>query len=476
MPSRHRVLAALVALSLLGPGVVGRARAESRVPTSEASRAAMSARKARKKLARAIRKKGLVSLPSMSHALASRGGAAGLVTAAAVVGSPPTLVEIAAGDPTSIFWEAGLVAAIAAGTPTQNQCNDFWAGQTDGASAGLGACRMAQSLAQSFGKVMQSDNSVCYMRNVPTQANLDSGGLQVVSGELPSGGIGRLFSTAGGDGGRLVEVQVTGQERDQRVMLRLPGAAENAAAGNLYAVDLYFCPMTPGASPTGYERLTLGTDGHFVASEAQSEGERSHTSTVDGWVVGSGQSARWDTRRPRTIAVEFGDVVGTFKAGVEVGDDVISTRSWSYFGDDWRSLTVTRFSGSSGSDVRFLAGAFSGASGGGQTNTGTAEFRDPFYVTAPGLDLLAQVESVDLATDPFFATPPVAPTVDTTGFSCDVSGDIVVAMDFSNPTIAAIRDECEGPRLDGLQLCDNDPTVQAAMQNFGSACGAGGPN
>src|SRR5262249_57518145 len=129
---------------------------------------------------------------------------------------------------------------------------------------------MAQDLAQSFGHVLQAENSLCYMRNVPTQANLASGGLVVVSGELPAGGIRHLFAVQD-DAERLVEVQVTGEEEDQRVMLRVASATANAAAGNLYAVDLYFCPITPGAAPRGYERLTLGTDGHFLASQGNND-------------------------------------------------------------------------------------------------------------------------------------------------------------------------------------------------------------
>ena len=84
---------------------------------------------------------------------------------------------------------------------------------------------------------------------------------------------------------------------------------------------------------------------------------------------------------------------------------------------------------------------------------------------------MGQVAAVDLTTDPFFATPPSTPTVDTTGYSCDTTGDVVLAMNFANPTIAAIKVECEGPRLDGIQLCQSNPTIQTAMQNYSTSCG-----
>ena len=47
----------------------------------------------------------------------------------------------------------------------------------------------------------------------------------------------------------------------------------------------------------------------------------------------------------------------------------------------------------------------------------------------------------------------------------------VLAMNFANPAIAAIKLECEGPRLDGIQLCQSNPTIQTAMQNYFPSCG-----
>ena len=44
-------------------------------------------------------------------------------------------------------------------------------------------------------------------------------------------------------------------------------------------------------------------------------------------------------------------------------------------------------------------------------------------------------------------------------------------MNFANPAIAAIRVECEGPRLDNIQLCQSNPTIQTAEQNYLSSCG-----
>src|SRR5262245_7041519 len=208
------VLAALV----MGSMSVPRLEAGTSI-TAGQGMGGKKARRARKRLARSIRKKGLASLPPVTSALASHDGSGGALMAADVVGTPPTLVGLGPGEPSTVSWQAGVVAAIAGGAPTQQQCGEFWGGQTDGTSAGMGACHMAQDLAQSFGHVTQSENSLCYMRNVPTQANLASGGLQVVSGELPSGGIGRLFAGQD-DAARLVAVQEGEGETDQQRIAR----------------------------------------------------------------------------------------------------------------------------------------------------------------------------------------------------------------------------------------------------------------
>lgn len=379
MSIRRAPLVALVAALLLVTGVPGPRLASA----GTHAQAARRARKAHKRLVRAGRRKGLASLPAVSGALASHAAGQG----ADVVGTPPALVDIADGDPSTIFWRPGVVAAIAGGTPTPEQCGEFWAGQTDGVSAGLGACRMAERVGQSFGRILQSENSLCYMRRFPTPENVAAGGVQVVSGDLPGDNITHLFRVPPA-ADRVGEVRVSGQEKaDERVLLRVASAAANHAAGNLYKVDIWFCPTDPAGAVRGVDHLTLDTSGRLLVLEGEGNDDSSvSAATVTGYVVGDGPGAAWDTTRARTADVLYGRSDGTFKSSVEIADDVIRTWSWEIFGGDWRSFTATRFSGSGPTDVRFLAGAFAETSG-AQSNVGTAEYRDPIYVAAPGLDL-----------------------------------------------------------------------------------------
>ncbi len=453
---------ALVALLLFATGLPVAPPPASAAHTSAATR---RAKRAHKRLVRAVRRKGLASLPPVSGALASQGGTQG----SDVVGVPPTLAAIAAGDPTALFWGPGVVAAIAGGSATPEQCSEFWSGKTDGSSAGLGACRVAGILGEALGRIIQSENSVGYMRGFPTPANVHAGGVAVGSGTVPGHDITRLFSVPPSED-RVVEVQVSGEDKDQRVMLRVANADANAAAGNLYHVDIWFCPLMPGGQVRGVDHLALASTGELTVLENEGNDDGSvSVNTVVGWVIGSGPGATWDTTKARTADVAWGGPNGTFKSAVEIDGDEIHTRAWSVFGGEWKSYTATRFSGTGSGDIRFLSGAFE-ESGNSQTNTGTAEYREPQYVAAPGLDLATEVGTVDLATDPFFASAPTMPSVDATGYSCDTTGDVVVTLDFANPIIAAVKAACEGQRLDGIEFCENNQSVNAAEQNFASTC------
>jgi hypothetical protein len=60
--------------------------------------------------------------------------------------------------------------------------------------------------------------------------------------------------------------------------------------------------------------------------------------------------------------------------------------------------------------------------------------------------------------------------VDTSAFTCDVTPDVELALDFANPAIQAAAAQCEDRRFDGMHFCWEDPDVQQAQQNFGPTC------
>jgi len=120
---------------------------------------------------------GLDQLPSASQMLGSSSGSSvsygvlknpmpGMNIALQVSGTPPKLKELDTTNVDTYFWN-GLVAAInTAGTATSSQANQFW-GSVNGGPAGHGGCFMAQSVGESFGRILQSATSQCYMKRMP---------------------------------------------------------------------------------------------------------------------------------------------------------------------------------------------------------------------------------------------------------------------------------------------------------------------
>lgn len=436
----------------------------------------------KKKLLKVLRKGGLSQLPRAAGALAgnTRGRNHTLI-AGDVSGTPPTLVDIATHPIGDVFWAAGVIDRLNAHTATPQDCGSFWAGTVDGQSGGLGACHMAENVGRSLASVLGAQNSLCYMQNFPTPANVAAGGVEVTSGELPEGDITHLFNAPSG-ASRVVQVNVTGKTDngdqgggggDQQVFARIYGVAANRAAGNLYRADLWFCNGDPTAVPREYNTMVLTSAGRFEVDSAANEGVSRgvRAEEVVGYVTGSGLDLAWDTTRPRTATTVQVRSDGAFKSAIEIGsDNRIQSRGYDVFGSDFHKVyAVTQFSGTGATDVRFLAGAFREKNTMGQAFTGAAEFRDTFYAAAPASALIADAQAVDLDSDAFYAAPPSL-TVDTSGYSCATTPDVVVTMDFANPTLAAAVAGCENEAFHHMYFCHEDPAVNGANEAIQSTC------
>jgi hypothetical protein len=323
------------------------------------------------------------------------------------------------------------------------------------------------------------------MKHIPTPENVAAGGVSITSGEAPEGNIRRLFSVPAGTAPRVVQVDVTGDpgghnERDQTVFLRVAGDAENAAAGNLYQVDLWFCRGGPSMPADGFERLTIDTAGHFGAVSAQTEDDGSaHVATVDGYLTFADGTVAYDTSRARGAGVESASpMYGAFKSAVEIRpDNTIATRTYDSGSYGARKMyVISAFSGAGADSARFLAGAFKERHSVDGVSfddgvAGATEFRTSYYAAAPGSALLSQLDAVDLDGDTFFASP-AAPSVDTSGFACDTAADVALRLDFTNPTVRDAVAPCEDRRFESMRFCHEDPSVQQADQTYWAACSA----
>jgi hypothetical protein len=470
----------LVLAGLLAAGAPPAATAGRTAGAAAAAKTA--ARKARKKVRTLLRKRGIAKLPSVSTALAAGGtGGSGQVVGAAVIGTPPALVQIPGQSIKDLFWQPGVVDAIASGSATPEQCSQFFTGTHDGDSGGMGACHVAESVGYSFGDVVEGDRSFCYMKRFPTHENVAAGGASIVSGDPPGGDITRLFSVPPGADPRVVKVTVSGEPdsggASKDVFLRIHSAAQNRAEGNFYGADIWFC-KNAAASPKGFEKIRIDDAGHLSDESANDdEGGGTFVSTIEGDLTFGDGGIAFDPTKSRRAQVESQrGPTDAFKGEIEVRtDDTIVTKSYEVHGDGaGQAFVVTSFSGTGPDSIRFLAGAFKErhSSGGGVFGdefTGATEFRSSFYASAPGSALTSQASGVDFDADAFYASP-AAPSVDTTAFSCTTAADVAVRLDFANPTMSAAVQPCSDRSFDNMHFCHDDQAVQAAQQALPQTC------
>jgi hypothetical protein len=435
------------------------------------------------KMKKTLKKKGVVTLPSASKSIKSvkkkssaKSSGVGIAEAS---GTPPTLTSIAGSGVKNLFWRSGVIDAIASGTPSQNQCGEMYYGVSDGFSGGFGACHMAEGVGYAFQNILQSETSLCYMKRFPTTANMAAGGVSVVEGSLPAGGISGIFAPPSGSTSRIVKVNIAGESEEQggsqNVFFKVYSDRENSSARKLYRADLWFCDASSNVI-TGYNKLSINTSGKFESEEQNAESEgRSFYSAVEGFLTLSGSSITWDTSKSRKARSEGMHSGSTFKSEVEITPtNKIKVKSYDTFGGGTRkSFTINSFTGSDALSVRFTEGAFKENHGnGGPAFEGATEYRSTYYAAAPESTLLSSLSDVNFDTDSFYQSGPAFED-NISDFSCNVTPDLELNLDMSNSVVAASVAVCESNRLDNMHFCHDDTEVRAAQQQYHNVCRGG---
>ena len=452
--------------------------------TSVASPRVAAAKNSVKKMKRAIRQRGVGALDgSIAASIVKRAKSkTQRIGSFAVSGTPPTVLSLgdaaASGELKEIFWRsvdgANVVDGINNGNPTQSQCSEFWSGVTDGASGGHGACSMASAVGRSLGTVDDGFRSLCYMSNLPTVENLEGGGIDVVGGALPEGGIAALFAPESTN--KVVKVIVSGDgPQDEHINLKVYGVPANQAEGNLYRVDITFCDVDGNAR--GYNQIAIKNNGQLQASIAEegTEGGKSFID-VEGFLQQVGGKVTLNPAQPRSATATFfhteGDQTSIFKSDIEVSGTSIRARSFDTFGGQLgKSDIITKFTGSTPATIRFTEGAFKDERSFGEFTDSfesAVEFRGSYYASNPSSPLLDQI-SGDFD-DPFYAAP--SDEIDTTGFECVTNDEAatVIAMNFNSAVLRNAITECEDRPYNNMNFCHGDRTLNEAVFNFADAC------
>ncbi|MBX7143440.1 MAG: hypothetical protein K1X79_03240 [Oligoflexia bacterium] len=409
----------------------------------------------------------LSKLPSLANL--ARAKTSGGASTSSVSGTPPTLPAIALlSTIKDLFWRTGVVDAVAGSTATVGQCSEFLNGLSDGESSGFSGCYLAQNVGYNFQNIVQSGTSLCYLKHMASQALVDSNTVSVVSGSLPGGDIEQVLAPAPSSE-RIVKVSAGGSY----IYIKIFSAADNAARGNQFRYHLWFC-NSPNSQPTDYEKTTVKLSGEFIANVVGTgDGSGQFTSTVRAFLTQQDGSIVFDASRDRSANSEFSGSNSSFKSYLVIdGNNVIRSKSYDTFVgfEGRRSYSVSLFSGTSVSNLRLIAGAYKDKKDTpGNDYSAEVEYREPAYLSATGTTYGAMLAEVDIDTDPFYSNPANV-TTDTSEFSCNASADVVLSFNLASSDGQAVQQTCEGERLDGMDFCNGDSNVQAAYNNYNTAC------
>lgn len=424
--------------------------------------------------------KSLSDLPSVSEV--ARAANTEPLTSQTVSGTPPPLREIPEVGAKEVFWSTGVVDRLAANTPTQDDCNQFFGGTADGESGGLAACFMTQNVGYSFENLLQSGTSLCYMKGISDSTLGEDGGVTVVEGSLPGDTISRVFSPSS-NGARLVNVAVSGfpdngppeesttlENGTMDIYIRVFAQSENVRNGNQYEVELFHCNPESGTVEE-YENIEIRTNGQYLSKARYRD---DGVAFIKGWLTRNGSALVFDPAKEREITfISLGEGTGFGSNVIFTAENTIKTKHFdrSQEGEARRSYSVSSFSGSSMNDLRFLAGAYQDEKEGspGDGFQACVEYRDNFYAASPDSSLCSEAQEVSLESDTFFTTLEEQEVV-VPEFDCaNPEPDLVISMDFSKSSTGALAEECEAGRLNNMDFCRSDD-ISSAENNFLAQC------
>ncbi len=446
----------------------------SRADEPDTGRATLST--AIKKVSTILSKSGLSKIPSASQALSSKTSSS-KATSQAVSGTPPLLSQIPNVDVKTLFWRPNVVETVANGSPNQQQCAEFFSSPVDGNSGGLGACHMAEALGRSFQTTLDAETSLCYIKNFPTAANLNAGGITVNSGAVTAKNISKLFLA--GTKARTIKInapQFRSRGQAETIFVRIPSAAANEKAGRLYRADLYFCP--PGQQgPRGYNIIQISDKGVMkinVGNRSDPFNGGANTIELKGTVKTASGSIVWDPTKSRIleIRVEKDDDVSKGHFEILKQGMVTLKRRDAFNNSTLKEYILSHFSGDDALSALILEGAFKSdtqRNSNTRSFTGATEFRDTLYAAAPDNSLKQKASDYEISSDSFYDADADV-NVDTSAYSCSANGSVELTMNSGNSTLETALSTCFTTRLQGQGFCRDDELVRRAEDNFDQKC------
>jgi hypothetical protein len=381
-------------------------------------------------------------------------------------GTPPKLVEIPGLSLKNLFWQEGVIDGLNSGTPPPDSCNQFYGSSVDGESAGYGSCYLAQNVGYSFQTVLQSAASFCYMQKMATAQS----GVTVEGADS----VNDAMKPASDNTTRIVKAMITGfpeegGAQDQVIFFEIPGRATNKSEGNIYKHKLYFCS---GGVANGKEEAVIKNNLKYTLFQINDDGDQGvFTSTVSSRItLDENNRIIFNPSTDKEVSMaNIGGFCNYSKGEMTLKNGKIKQKNLDDCGgpEPRRSFNVMRYTGSSVQSLRFKEGGMKD-----NNFTSITEYRNSRYVSAPGnTEFNADLDAVNLVTDPFYNEAPSVDSSDIEAFDCNRSDqDATITMDFSNPDLQQHTSGCEDRSLDGMDFCREDDEVSSAEIETQSIC------
>ncbi len=399
-----------------------------------------------------------------------------------VTGTPPAFTDITNTSALSLYWRdvdsENVIAGLVSGTPTANQCDEFFAGGSDGESGGLLACQANIDAVRALVKPLEASIAACYLRNLATQSTVDDGGVSLTSpSSFPGANIENLYAAPNGSSDRVVRMDIVNDDFPQSIFVKIYAAQNNEANDRSYQVDLWFCDDTnSGTSPSGVDQIYVGTDNSFSATSTSAYDD-SLSMVLTGMVTQDDDGDYdFDPESPSQAAINFvtSDQSNKFAYSISVEDGRITMKKNEVntgSNSSEQGYALIDYLG----DVDDLAMSQGGLKFRSLVNdtpvladSAAFEYRTTTYASAPGNELHGLVQAFEFSSDTFYSTAPSV-SLDTTGYACDATASYVIEVDMASTSMQAIETACNAFVPQNTDFCASDD-ITDAEDSFENNC------
>jgi hypothetical protein len=378
----------------------------------------------------------------------------------------------------NVFWTSAILETLRE-LPDSNACGQFFISAVDGQSAGYEGATTVEDIGYTFEPLLRSASNICYARSLPTTANLDSGVLSVVSGELPSGDVTQLFKEPAGNSARVIKINFTADSAVQRSsFIKIAPANENKTNAQHFGYSFWTCGTnSEGVSVKVYEEGMVKLDGTYVVHRVGDDNYGTFDATVRGRLKVESGELEFDPTVARSAEVKYLSIseMNRFKAALTVDSSGALFENFlnRYRGRLSKKVIFAKLSGESVQDAAVTELAFKDQlieeDLSSRDFLGAIEYRNSGYRSAPGSELISKVSDESLA-DPFYDDVGSV-EFDDSAYDCDAQADIEVSVNLDFEGASEIVASCSDEADQVNNFARENDILRNLLDGFEGLCG-----